>query len=902
MCSIKQYTLGACAAVFLFSASGVAYPQISFQVQPIGQSQETYGLSWGDMNSDDYPDLIYSNHRVAASLYINNADGTFSDRSDLLSGHNITADMHGIAWADIDNDGDADLYGQVGGSNPNRPNQTGEFYLNDGTRLVRQIDHELNYGEHRGRLPVWFDAENDGDLDVALFGYPPRGTSSGKSAVFSQSASNAFTNDSGLFNFSCDTTLKFGLLSDLTQNGNLDLVCGGPAFPTKIYQTNSTPFENKTGIVGLSFNSVVDAVSADFDGDQDNDIVLVRRRSKPANAYIVNSNTVKATAVVNPGEKGTNVSTSGDLTLSFSTNFLSQDINFGADKFHLNLQKDPNKPGKVYTVTLNSDNPDFQGLGAYNPADGISATEAGIYIGYIPAAGAGEWRLRVVSDKWSRFEYLAVSTEEITHIDHVGYNPDNDPISLKYLTNNGASGFSDNTLAAGLDSPITARSIVAADFDNDQDKDIFVVCEHEPRQCDHHLYTNDGNGKFSRSTVAAGQNGLSESVATADYNLDGCMDLATANGWFNAVYGASDHLLYSNDCTNGNKALEIDLVGILSNRDGTGATVEVTTDNKTQIGEQGNIYHRFSQNHKRLHFGLADNESASVMIRWPSGQTDTHPVDAGFLYRATEGGGMEPVRPLSTNASPRLFVTDAAVNETGPAATVAVNLVPANSTDVVSVDYFTQNGTASTPDDYTEVAGTLEFQPGETQKLIAVDITDDDEIELTEQFLVKLGTPVNAEIGDDTGSVTITDNDDSTDGTECGEPTFDKATEKGLFLWRDCNITETRNWHVRTTGGGSTTLISYEGSVSSNQEFLSVIPYRLEFKYDTLDDTDPGQIVYIMKMIRKGIDGFDFSFNPDANVCFNSSSQPMDAPVFLGSGRLEISGTLDLQNPEAACP
>ena len=900
MCRKSQLTIGVLLIALFMLASRIAFAQISFQTQSIGQSLETYGVSWGDMNSDLYPDLFFSNHRVAASLYINNADGTFTDRSDLLSGDNVDADMHGVAWADIDNDGDPDLYGQVGGSKPNRKNQTGEFYLNDGTKLVRQVNHELNYAEHRGRVPIWFDAENDGDVDVAMLGYPPPGNNSGKSAIFTQNASHVFSNNSGLFGFSCQSTLKFGLLSDLTQNGSLDLVCGGPTFPTKIYQTDSIPYKNRTGIVGPRFSSVVDAVSADFDGDQDNDIVLVRRKSGPANAYNVNSNTVKAIAVVSPGEKGTNLSTSGNLELTFSTNFQSQDVNFGASKFHLNLQKDPNAPGKVFSVTLDSNNPDMQGLGAYNPSDGISAAEAGIYIGYIPSAG--EWRLRVVSNKWSRFEYIAVSSEDIINIDHVGYNPQNDPITLKYLSNNGGNSFSDKTTEVGLNGPITARSIVAADFDNDQDKDIFVVCEHEPRQCDHYLYTNDGSGNFSRSRVASATNGLSESVATADFNLDGCMDLAIANGWFNAVNGPSDHLVYLNDCTNGNNALEFDLVGIQSNRDGTGAKVEVTAGNKTQFREQGNINHRFSQNFKRLHFGLGSSGSADVVIHWPSGQIDQHQsVATGSLYRATEGGSLEVVQPLSANASPRLFVSDVIVNEADLSATVAVNLIPTNSTDIVSVDYFTQNGTATAPDDYTETNGTLDFQPGETQQLLAIDIIDDADIEQTEQFLLKINSPVNAGIGDDTGRISITDNDDTSNGTECGKPTFKKATEKGLFLWRDCTITSSRKWFARMTGGNSASQINYEGMVSSNQAFTSVSPFRLEPAYDTLDNTDPMQIAYIFKMVSKGIDGFNFSFDSGADVCFDPSVLPPAAPVLLGSGRVPVNGAFNLQNL-GACP
>ena len=99
------------------------------------------------MNADGFTDLYYSNHRVPPTLYLNNGDGTFSDRSDLLQGENPTADMHGAAWADIDNDGDQDLQVHAGGTNPNKANHKSEFFINNGTNLVEQNNHPLDYAE-----------------------------------------------------------------------------------------------------------------------------------------------------------------------------------------------------------------------------------------------------------------------------------------------------------------------------------------------------------------------------------------------------------------------------------------------------------------------------------------------------------------------------------------------------------------------------------------------------------------------------------------------------------------------------------------------------------------------------------------------------------------------------------
>jgi len=56
----------------------------------------------------------------------------------------------------------------------------------------------------------------------------------------------------------------------------------------------------------------------------------------------------------------------------------------------------------------------------------------------------------------------------------------------------------------------------------------------------------------------------------------------------------------------------------------------------------------------------------------------------------------------------------------------------------VQVDYKTEDGTASSEGDYIEAAGTLTFGPGETQKMVTLEVLDDDVFEDDEHFYIRI--------------------------------------------------------------------------------------------------------------------------------------------------------------------
>ncbi|MFN8494903.1 MAG: Calx-beta domain-containing protein [Caldilineaceae bacterium] len=104
-----------------------------------------------------------------------------------------------------------------------------------------------------------------------------------------------------------------------------------------------------------------------------------------------------------------------------------------------------------------------------------------------------------------------------------------------------------------------------------------------------------------------------------------------------------------------------------------------------------------------------------------------------------------------------------AVNEnvTSGKATITVTL-SAPSAKQVSVSYATDNGTALAELDYTSTSGALVFNPGETSKTFAVQITNDNVVEPNETVNLTLSNPANATLGAIATATLTLINDDRT--------------------------------------------------------------------------------------------------------------------------------------------
>ncbi len=113
--------------------------------------------------------------------------------------------------------------------------------------------------------------------------------------------------------------------------------------------------------------------------------------------------------------------------------------------------------------------------------------------------------------------------------------------------------------------------------------------------------------------------------------------------------------------------------------------------------------------------------------------------------------------------TPSLTIADVSVREGNSGTTYAtfpVTLVP-ESSQTITVNYSTVDGSATAPDDYIAVSlSTLTFAPGITTLMMTVPVLGDLINEPDETYLVILSNPVNAIISDNQARGTIV-NDDS---------------------------------------------------------------------------------------------------------------------------------------------
>jgi hypothetical protein len=155
------------------------------------------------------------------------------------------------------------------------------------------------------------------------------------------------------------------------------------------------------------------------------------------------------------------------------------------------------------------------------------------------------------------------------------------------------------------------------------------------------MFHNLGKGRFEKTSDALGPDFVrpvaGRGLATADFFNDGQMGVAVV------CRGDSPELL-RNDGGNGNHWIEVLPIGTKSNRDGIGAVLKLTAEGSIQVDQAKGGTSYMSASDPRIHFGLGKRSKIdSLVITWPSGQIDklaNVPIDT--IIAVKEGVGIVP--------------------------------------------------------------------------------------------------------------------------------------------------------------------------------------------------------------------------------------------------------------------
>ncbi|MDA1305564.1 MAG: Ig-like domain-containing protein, partial [Nitrospirae bacterium] len=234
-----------------------------------------HGVQFADVTGDDRPDFYVTMNLqptdMAELFYRNNNGTSFPEEANTRGIANFDTGSHGGVWADLDNDGDYDLFN--GSYNQNR------VYRNNGTGTFADMTSGsgLPTQEWETRGVTAFDMDQDGDLDLfAVTGFQGTNDPSGE-------RNEVYRND-GNFNF---TSIQTGTLYtapagqgvtdvDYDGDGDIDLWAANRTGDVNILRNNGdgsfTLVDPST--LGITHRARDGITFADFNNDGALDVLL----------------------------------------------------------------------------------------------------------------------------------------------------------------------------------------------------------------------------------------------------------------------------------------------------------------------------------------------------------------------------------------------------------------------------------------------------------------------------------------------------------------------------------------------------------------------------------------------------------------------------------------------------
>ncbi len=523
------------------------------------------GVAVGDFNNDKLVDIYFTGNTVKNELYINQGKLNFKNVTKNSKTALPNLWCNGVTTVDINNDGLLDIYISVSGKEKPYGNKLLVNYGNDKNGVPIFKEEAKKYGiddSGHSTQSVFFDYDNDGDLDLYVINYP-------------------------ITNFKAPSFLY----AEAIKHPNMET-------SSHLYRNNGdltfTDVTKESGL--LSFGLSIGVSVSDLDNDGYKDIYVSNDFSSPDFIYFNNGD-------------GTFTEKSKEVTQQTSFYGMGTDIaDFNNDGLfdiaELDMSPSTHKRSK-------------ENMASMNPAKFQNIIDLGLHHQYM--YNSLQLNRGFQKNSLPFFSNIAAfagtkSTDWSWGILFADFN--NNGHKDIIVSNGIKRDINNNDFFKQLDNKNSSY------FKNSKDKktpSLKLLKEIPSEPLKNYIFKNNGDLTFTNKSEDWGLNNktFSNGLAYADFDNDGDLDIVINN----IDEEVSFYENKSNSKENSNY-LKINFKGIEQNKLGIGNTVKIYKDDKLQITELMLTRGYQSSVAPELHFGVGNyTELDSLVVQWTDGKT-----------------------------------------------------------------------------------------------------------------------------------------------------------------------------------------------------------------------------------------------------------------------------------------
>ena len=419
------------------------------------------GVSVGDINNDDLPDIFFTGNLVSNKLYLNKGNMQFEDISESAGIEGIHQWHTGSTMADVNNDGWLDIYVCV--SAKYKPTDNLLFINNkDNTFTESAASYGIN-DRSSSVQATFFDYNNDNYLDLYVANYPIVLVSMGATFYYDKMKEKRYEESGHLYKnngnntFTCVTKeagvqnfgMSIGVVAmDYNNDGWKDLYISNDFNPPDYFYLNNgdgtfTEIVKESTFQTSIFGMGLDA--ADFNNDGFIDIFQIDMTPEGHYRSMVNV-----------------------IPMSRQTFYMSLDYGFHYQYMQNSLQMN---------------NGIFNSLPVYSNISlfaGVAYTDwswGGVFLDMDNDGYKDLFVTNGVLKDINNRDVLDDTKNNIYFAERKEYRPElfpSTPVKNYAFKNNGDLTFSNQTDAWGFDEPNLSNGMSYGDFDNDGDLDIVI--------------------------------------------------------------------------------------------------------------------------------------------------------------------------------------------------------------------------------------------------------------------------------------------------------------------------------------------------------------------------------------------------------------------------------------------